>query len=202
MPVVCLDMEGVLMPEIWKRISEETGIGELKLTTRDVSDYNELMEYRLKHLKENGIKINDIKSIAAEVEPLEGAEEFLDWLKKRANVSILTGSFYSFLLPLIRDLRWSPVIAKGLEQDEDGYVVDYYPKNRDMKVEAVKTLRDNGMRMAAIGDSFNDARMLKEVEKGILFRPSEKVSEQLSEFPVVDTYQDLKKELEPFLEKA
>lgn len=199
MKVVCLDLEGVLLPEIWKKIAEETGVEELKLTTREMPDYEKLMEKRFKHLRENSITINEIREILFRIEPLPGAEDFLDWLRERTNVSILTGSFYQFLLPLIVHFNWPMILAKDIKWDEDGYLEGFYPKNHDLKVEAIETFRSTGLKTLAIGDSFNDVEMLKKADMGILFNPSRKVKNNSVELPMVSDYEELKEKIRPFL---
>lgn len=200
MKVVCLDLEGVLMPEIWEKIAEKTSVEELNLTTRDVPDYEELMEHRFKHLRKNDIRINDIKDILSEIEPLPGAVDFFEWLQERTQVSILTGSFYQFLLPLIGHFNWPILFARNINWDQDGYLNSYNPKNPNIKKEAVKKFSQMGLKVAAVGDSFNDRGMLEVADKGVLFRPSEKVRRKLSDFPTAEDYEELRGVTEKFLE--
>lgn len=199
MKVVCLDLEGVLMPEIWEKVAEETGVEELNLTTKEVSEYEELMEHRFEHLRRNEIKINEIRDIVSGIDPLPGATEFLNWLRGRTQVSILTGSFYQFLLPLVGDFDWPFIMARNLSWDDNGYLVDYSPRNRDIKAEAVKTFKERGLKTIGVGDSYNDLRMLSESHKGILFRPAEKVKNSSPNFPVARDYGSLKEEIDSFL---
>lgn len=191
MDIVCLDLEGVLVPEIWIRVADSTGIEALRATTRDVPDYDVLMRRRLDLLRENGIGLADIQAAVAEMGPLEGAESFLDALRERAQVVILSDTYYEFALPLMRRLGWPTLFCHRLETDGDGAITGYRLRMADHKRGAVNAFRDLNFRVTAVGDSYNDTGMLAEADAGILFRAPENVIREFPAFPVVETYADL-----------
>ncbi len=194
MEIACLDLEGVLVPEIWIAFAELTGIEELKATTRDIPDYNVLMKQRLRILEENNLGLNDIQKVIAELSPMDGAVEFVDWLRERFQVVILSDTFYEFSAPLMKQLGWPTLFCHKLEVDENGKVVDYKLRQEDPKRQSVKAFHSLNYRIIAAGDSYNDTTMLSEAEAGILFKAPENVIAEFPQFPAVHTYEDLKKE--------
>ena len=193
MELACLDLEGVLIPEIWIAFAEKTGIEELKATTRDVPDYDVLMRQRLRILDENGLKLPDIQAVIAELEPLPGAIEFTNWLRERFQLVILSDTFYEFAMPLMKQLGHPTLLCHKLEVDQDGRVSDYKLRQRDPKRQSVRALQLLNYRVIAAGDSYNDTTMLAQAEQGILFHAPQNVIEEFPQYPAVHTYEDLKK---------
>lgn len=193
MEIACLDLEGVLIPEIWINFAEKTGIEELKATTRDIPDYDVLMKQRLRLLEENGYGLPDIQAVISELKPLEGAREFLDWLRERFQVVILSDTFYEFAMPFMRQLGYPTLLCHQLEVDEQGKVTDYKLRQADPKRQAVLGFHTMYYRTIATGDSYNDTTMLGEADAGILFSAPDNVIEEFPQFPAVHSYQDLKK---------
>jgi phosphoserine/homoserine phosphotransferase len=191
-----LDLEGVLIPEIWISVAERTGIDALRATTRDVPVYADLMAQRLEVCDEHGLKIGDIQDVIAGLSPLEGAGEFLDWLRERFQVVILSDTFYEFAQPLMRQLGFPTLFCHRLEIDADGRVTDFKLRMEDQKREAVKRFHELNFEVVATGDSYNDTTMLSEADKGILFCPPDKVIEEFPQFPVARNYEELKAEFE------
>jgi phosphoserine/homoserine phosphotransferase len=192
--VACLDLEGVLIPEIWINFAERTGIAELRRTTRDEPDYNVLMKRRLEILTENGLGLPDIQEVIGNMRPLPGAPEFLNWLKERSQVVILSDTFYDFAKPLMAQLGFPTLFCHNLEIADDGRVVDYHIRLPDHKREAVKTLSGLNFQVVAAGDSYNDTAMLGEADAGILFRPPDNVIEEFPQFPVAMSYDEMQAE--------
>lgn len=193
MELACLDLEGVLVPEIWIAFAEKTGIDELKATTRDIPDYDVLMRQRLRILDEHGLKLPDIQAVIAELEPLPGAVEFINWLRERFQVIILSDTFYEFSQPLMRQLGFPTLLCHKLEVDQEGRVTDYKLRQRDPKRQSVRALQLLNYRVIAAGDSYNDTTMLAQAEQGILFHAPQNVIEEFPQFPAVQTFEDLKK---------
>lgn len=194
MELACLDLEGVLIPEIWIAFAEETGIEELKATTRDIPDYDELMQQRLRILDEHGLTLPQIQDTISRLSPLEGAREFVDWLRERFQLIILSDTFYEFSQPLMRQLGFPTLLCHKLEVDENGRITDYTLRQKDPKRQSVRALQLLNYRVIAAGDSYNDTTMLKQAEAGILFHAPANVIEEFPQFPAVHTYEDLKKE--------
>lgn len=194
MEIACLDLEGVLVPEIWIAFAEKTGIKELRATTRDIPDYDVLMQQRLRLLDQYGYGLKEIQEVIAGLKPLDGAEEFVDWLRERFQVIILSDTFYEFSQPLMRQLGWPALFCHKLEVDSSGKVVDYLLRQRDQKRQAVVALKSLYFRVIAAGDSYNDTSMLAEAHAGILFHAPQNVIKEFPQFPAVDTYKDLKKQ--------
>ena len=192
MHIVCSDLEGVFVPEIWINVAQITGIDELRLTTRDISDYNVLMRKRLGLLDENGLTLKDIQNVIATMEPLRGALEFLDWLRERTRLIIVSDTFVEFADPLIAKLKRPTLFCNSLVVAPDGQISDYTLRQEDGKRKVVEGLQRMNFQVVAMGDSYNDITMLKKAEKGILFRPPEKVIAEFPEFPVTDNFDDLK----------
>jgi phosphoserine/homoserine phosphotransferase len=192
MIVACLDLEGVLVPEIWIEFSERTGIPELRRTTRDEPDYDKLMKWRIALLAERGFALADIQRVIAGMAPLPGAREFVDWLRGRMQVVILSDTFNQFAQPLMQQLGWPTLFCHDLVTDGAGRIVDYRLRQPDAKRQAVIALRSLNFRTIAAGDSYNDTRMLAEADHGVLFRPPENVIREFPQFPVTRDYDELR----------
>jgi phosphoserine/homoserine phosphotransferase len=192
MIVACLDLEGVLIPEIWIQFAERTGIEELRRTTRDEPDYDKLMRRRIQLLAEHGYKLRDIQAVIAGMDPLPGAREFLDWLRERMQVVILSDTFYQFAAPLVRKLGSPTLFCHDLLVDDTSQIVDYRLRQADSKRHAVIALRSLHFDTIATGDSYNDTAMLAEADHGILFRPPENVIREFPQFPVTRSYEELR----------
>ena len=188
--IVCLDLEGVLVPEIWIAVSEKTGIKELRLTTRDIPDYDVLMKGRLKILAANNLSLADIQEVIGSLRPLEGAKEFLDELRSIGQVIILSDTFEEFAKPLMKQLGWPTLLCHRLEV-VNGKIADYKLRITEQKKAAVAALKALRYKVIAAGDSFNDIAMLVEADVGILFRAPENIKREFSQFPAVETYRDL-----------
>ncbi|MBC8283837.1 MAG: bifunctional phosphoserine phosphatase/homoserine phosphotransferase ThrH [Nitrospinae bacterium] len=199
MIVACLDLEGVLVPEIWIAFAEKTGIEKLRLTTRDIPDYDELMRGRLKILNENNLLISDIHEVIKKVSPMEGAKDFLSWLKTEFQVIILSDTFNQFAGPLMAQLDYPTLLCHDLIVDNSGKITDYKLRIPDAKTKAVKALQGLNLKVIAAGDSYNDTGMLKQAEAGILFRAPDNVIEEFPQFPVTRNYDEFKK---TFIETA
>ena len=196
MEIVCLDLEGVLIPEIWIGVAEKTSIDALRDTTRDIPDYDELMQQRLRIMDENGLGLPIIQEVIKGLDPLEGAVEFMAWLRAHFQVVILSDTFYEFGEPFMRKLGWPTLFCHHLETNLEGKIVNYHLRKKDHKGEAVKSLHDLNFTVFAVGDSYNDTSMLNEADQGILFKAPNHVVEEFSHFPVVNTYDELRAELE------
>lgn len=194
MELACLDLEGVLIPEIWIAFAEETGIEELKATTRDIPDYDVLMKQRLRILDEHGLTLPQIQDTISRLAPLEGASEFVDWLRERFQVVILSDTFYEFAAPLMKQLGFPTLLCHKLEVDESGRITDYTLRQRDPKRQSVRAFQLLNYRVIATGDSYNDTTMLAQAEAGILFHAPDNVIAEFPQFPAVHSYEDLKKE--------
>lgn len=194
MELACLDLEGVLVPEIWIEFAKVTGIEELKATTRDIPDYDVLMKQRLRILEQHNLGLKEIQDVIATLKPLDGAVEFVDWLRERFQVIILSDTFYEFSQPLMRQLGFPTLLCHRLNVDERGMVVGYTLRQRDPKRQSVLALKTLYYRVIAAGDSYNDTTMLGEADQGILFHAPQNVIDQFPQFPAVHTYEDLKKE--------
>lgn len=192
MELICLDLEGVLLPEIWISFSEATGIKELRLTTRDVPVYDDLMRGRLRILKERWLGLREIQKVISTMEPLEGAREFLDNLRERFQVMILSDTYYEFAAPLIRKLGSPTLFCHTLETNADGTIVNYKLRIPDSKRQAVRALKSLNFPVIAVGDSYNDTTMLAEAHAGILFRAPENVIREFPQFPHARTYSELR----------
>ncbi len=194
MEIACLDLEGVHVPEIWINVAERTGIEELRLTTRDLPDYDQLLRRRLEILERNQLGLADIQQVIGGMSPLEGAGDFLAWLRERFEVIILSDTFYDFAEPLMRQLGWPTLFCHSLEIDASGRIADYRLRQADQKRQAVMALHGLNFRVIASGDSYNDTSMLSEAEVGILFRPPDNVIREFPQFPVTTEYSELQAE--------
>jgi len=192
MIVVCLDLEGVLAPEIWVEFAVQVGIEELRRTTRDEPDYDKLMRQRLGILEKNGLRLGDIQRVIERLGPLPGASEFLRDLRARYQVVILSDTYYEFALPIMRQLDWPSLFCHNLEVDESGRITGYRLRMKEPKRAAVAALRGLHFGTIAVGDSYNDTGMLMEADAGIFFCPPANVVAQFPQFPVTRNYSDLR----------
>lgn len=191
MNIVCLDMEGVLVPEIWIAFSEASGIPELKRTTRDEPDYDKLMRWRLGILKEHGLGLKEIQETIAKIDPLPGAKEFLDELRATTQTVILSDTFEEFAKPLMKKLGWPMILCNSLTVAEDGEIIDFNMRIEKSKLTTVKAFQSMGYETIAAGDSFNDLAMIQASKAGFLFRTTEQIKKDYPELPVYDEYDDL-----------
>jgi phosphoserine/homoserine phosphotransferase len=192
--IACLDLEGVLVPEIWIAFAEKTGIEALKKTTRDEPDYDVLMQYRLNILRENGLGLAQIQEVISTLKPLEGAVDFVNWLRERFQVVILSDTFYEFATPLMKQLGYPTLLCHKLEIDNAGNVANYRLRQANPKRQAIVALKSIYYRTIAAGDSYNDTTMLAEADAGILFHAPENVIQEFPQFPAVHTFDELKRE--------
>lgn len=199
MKIVCSDLEGVFIPEIWINVAEKTGIEELRLTTRDISDYDVLMKKRLSILDQHGLKLKDITDVIAQIDPLDGAVEFLDWLRTTTQVIIVSDTFVQFAGPMMEKLGRPTLFCHELIIDDGGAVTGYRLRQDNAKKKTVLALKSLHYTVIAFGDSYNDIAMLKEAETGILFSPPDNVIQEYPELPVTRNYGELKALLETAL---
>jgi phosphoserine/homoserine phosphotransferase len=192
--IACLDLEGVLVPEIWIAFAEETGIKELNRTTRDEPDYDVLMNYRLDILRQHGLGLNEIQEVIATLKPLDGALDFVNWLRERFQVVILSDTFYDFASPFMKQLGYPTLLCHKLEADDKGMLVNYHLRQANPKRQAIVGFKSMYYRTIAAGDSYNDTTMLAEADAGILFHAPQNVIDEFPQFPAVHTFADLKQE--------
>ena len=200
MYVICADLEGVFVPEVWINVAEKTGIPELRLTTRDISDYDVLMTQRIKILKEKGLKLKDIQDVIATIKPLDGALEFITWLRETTQLIVVSDTFSQFAEPLMKQLGRPTLFCHNLVIDEEDNIVGYKLRQKDPKRKVVEALQSLEYKVLAFGDSYNDTTMLQQAERGILFRPPQNVIDDFPKLPVANNYKDLKALLENYLE--
>ena len=193
MQVICLDLEGVLVPEIWIAFAEKTGIDELKATTRDVPDYDELMQQRLGLLSRHDLKLDAIQEVIGRLEPLPGAKDFLDRLRQDYQVIILSDTFYEFTRPFMAQLAWPTLFCHRLDIAEDGQVMNYLLRQKDPKRQSVRALKQLQYKVFAAGDSYNDTTMLAEADVGFLFRAPQNVIEEFPQYASTDDYDSLRR---------
>ena len=191
MNMVCLDLEGVLVPEIWIAFSEESGIPELRRTTRDEPDYDKLMRWRLGILKEHGLKLSDVQNVIAKIDPLPGAKDFLDSLREVTQVVILSDTFEEFAKPLMKKLGWPTILCNNLVISEDGFISDFKMRCKDTKLTTVRAFQSIGYDTIASGDSYNDLDMILAGKAGFLFRSTEKIKNDYPQLPAFETYDEL-----------
>ncbi len=191
MNIVCLDLEGVLVPEIWIAFSEETNIPELRITTREEPDYDKLMAYRIKILKERGLGLKEIEQTIEKINPLDGAKEFLDELRSITQVVILSDTFYQFGAPLMKKLGNPTLFCNTLEVADNGEIIGYKMRCAHSKLSTVKALQSVGFETIASGDSYNDLEMIKASKKGFLFRSTDKIKKDFPELPAFESYSEL-----------
>jgi len=190
--IACLDLEGVLLPEIWIKFAEKVGIEELKKTTRDIPDYKELMTMRLDILNQNKFKLSDIENVIHTLTPLEGAKDFLVWLKSEFQVIILSDTFYEFSRPLMKQLDYPTLFCHNLTIDNEGVIKDFCLRQDNQKSKAVKALQSLNFKVIAAGDSYNDVDMLNQADSGILFCPPENVINEFPQYPIANSYNEFK----------
>ena len=191
MYITCLDLEGVLVPEIWIAFSEASGIPELRKTTRDEPDYDKLMKYRLAILKEHGLGLKEIQETIAKIDPMPGAKEFLDELRSFCQVIIISDTFQQFATPLMEKLGWPTIFCNSLEVAEDGAITGYKMRCEKSKLTTVKALQSIGYETIASGDSFNDLGMIEASKAGFLFRTTEQIKKDYPQYPAFETYDEL-----------
>jgi len=199
MYVICTDLEGVFVPEVWINVAARTGIPELKLTTRDISDYNVLMKQRIRILAEHGLKLKDIQDVIATIRPLDGALEFLQWLRDVTQVIVVSDTFAQFAKPLMMQLDKPTIFCHNLVVDEHDNITGYTLRQADPKRKVVQALQSLDYKVIAFGDSYNDVTMLQQAEVGILFCPPQKVIDDYPELPVVHDYAALRKLIEKYI---
>lgn len=200
MYIVCSDLEGVFVPEIWINVAKHTGIAELKLTTRDIDDYNVLMKRRLDILHQYNLTLHVIQHVIAHIKPFHGATEFLAWLKKRAQFVVVSDTFSEFANPLMEKLGHPTLFCNNLTIDHLGNIVNYNLRQENGKMRVVEAMQNLNYKVIAIGDSYNDINMLRKAEIGILYRPPQNVVNDHSDLPVVNSYDELKKIISEVLE--
>ena len=193
MQVICSDLEGVWVPEVWINVAAKTGIDKLKLTTRDIKDYNELMTYRLKVLEEEGLTLRDIQEVIATIKPYEGAVEMIKWLQSRTRFVLVSDTFQEFAEPLMRQLDYPTLLCHSLEVDEKSRIIDYKLRQPDAKRETVKAFHHLKYEVVAFGDSYNDSGMLQEADKAFWFMPPQNVIDDFPQFPVARNYDEMKR---------
>lgn len=192
MHCVCSDLEGVWVPEVWINVAKKTGIDALKLTTRDIKDYNKLMQYRLKILDEHNLKLKDIQDVIATIKPLDGALEMINWIKEVSRLIVVSDTFVEFADPLIRQLNYPTLFCNSLEVDENNRITGYKLRQKDPKRQVIKALKSLNYTVIAFGDSYNDVSMLEEADKAFLYKPPQNVIDDYPDFPVGTNYQDMK----------
>jgi len=199
MYVICSDLEGVFVPEVWINVAEKTSIPELRLTTRDISDYDVLMKQRIRILAEHGLKLRDIQNVIATIRPLDGALEFIGWLKEITQLIIVSDTFRQFADPLMKQLNRPTLFCHNLIVDENDNITGYALRQKDPKRKTVEALQSLEYKVIAFGDSYNDVSMLQKADVGILFRPPQNVINDYPQLPVTQNYAELREMLEPFL---
>lgn len=201
MDIICLDLEGTLVPEIWISFSEKTGIGQLKITTRDEPDYDKLMRYRMDILRQHHLGLKDIQEVIGTMAPLEGAKEFLDDLRRHTQVVILSDTFSEFAGPLMQKLGWPMIMCNSLRVDEDGMISDYVMRLQDGKRKEIQAFKRLNYRTFAAGDSYNDLTMIHEADGGCLFRAPQKILEEEPGLQIAQTYVEFATIIRSFLAK-
>jgi phosphoserine/homoserine phosphotransferase len=195
----CSDLEGVWVPEVWINVARITGIDELKLTTRDINDYDKLMRHRIAILHQHKISLHDIQQVIGQIKPLEGAREMLNWIRQVSQIAIVSDTFIEFAAPLMAQLDYPTLFCNSLVVNHEGMIIDYKLRQKDQKREVVKALKQLCYQVVAFGDSYNDISMLKEADAGILFSPPDNVKQDYPEFPVATQYDELKKHILKYL---
>jgi len=197
--IVCLDLESVLIPEIWQEIAKKLKIEELKLTTRDIPNFNLLMKKRLEILRDNNLKIQDLQKIVRNIKPLKGALPFLNWLRKNFPAIVVSDTFFEFWKVLGKKLNYPVVFCNSFEIDKKGFISGYKIRKKSRKLETVKALKLLGFKVVAIGDSYNDVKMLKAADAGLLFKASKKMRKEFPQFKSAKNYRELKSILKKYL---
>ncbi|MBO5770903.1 MAG: bifunctional phosphoserine phosphatase/homoserine phosphotransferase ThrH [Spirochaetales bacterium] len=201
MEIICLDLEGVLVPEIWIAFAEKTGIEALKITTREEPDYHKLMNYRMDILREKGLTLKDIQDVIATIKPLEGAKEFLESLRSMTQVVILSDTFSEFAKPLMKQLGWPTILCNSLVVDENDMLTGISMRQEDGKRKAIEGFRSMGFRTFAAGDSYNDLTMIRKADKGCLFRAPKNILEEEPDLALCTTYDEFLAEIKKFVEE-
>lgn len=192
MNIICCDLEGVWVPEVWVNVAKKTGIDALKLTTRDIKDYDELMTYRLKILDEHNLKLKDIQEVIGTLKPLDGALEMINWLKSVSRLIVVSDTFVEFADPLMKQFDYPTLFCHSLEVDENDRIVGYKLRQKDPKRQVVKALKSLDYSIIAFGDSYNDVTMLEEADKAFLYKPPQIVMDDYPDFPVATNYIEMK----------
>jgi phosphoserine/homoserine phosphotransferase len=200
MKILVADLEGVFLPEIWINVAEKTGIEELRLTTRDISDYDVLMKKRLAILKEHKLKIQDIENVIACLDPLDGALDLLNWIRQKTQIIILSDTFEEFAKPLMAKLNYPTLLCHNLTIDEHGNITDYNIRIENQKQQAVKAFKKMNYHVVAFGDSYNDTAMIQEADQGFFFNPPDSVKKDFPQFPVADDYCQLRAMIKSILD--
>jgi phosphoserine/homoserine phosphotransferase len=195
MHIFCTDLEGVLVPEIWINVAEKTGIQDLRLTTRDISDYNVLMRKRLSILDQHGLKLNDITDVIDSMTPFTGALDFLNWLRSKTQVVIVSDTYVEFAKPLMAKLGWPTLFCNSLKIDASGAIADYILRQPDGKRRVVLALQSLNFQVVAMGDSYNDISMLQTAQHGLLFKPPQTIKDEYPDFPVFEDYASVQEQL-------
>ncbi len=193
--ITCLDMEGVLFPEIWIALADKVGVQELRITTREIADYDVLMKKRLEVLKAHRITLHDIQDVAKSISPLPGVPEFIEWLRERCQVIVLSDTYYEFVGSLMRQLQFPTIFCHSLGVDAQGFITEYFLRQKDQKRHSVQALKNIGFRVLAGGDSYNDVSMLKEADAGFFFRPPDTIVQEFPQFPVARSYAEFQEHL-------
>jgi phosphoserine/homoserine phosphotransferase len=199
MYIVCSDLEGVFVPEIWINVSKHTGIDELKLTTRDISDYNVLMRRRLEILRQNKLTLDDIRHVISYIKPLPGATEFIYWLRRKTQLIVVSDTYEEFAGPLMEKLGLPTLFCNHLTIDDFGTITGYNLRQENGKMKVAEALQNLSYKVIAIGDSYNDIAMLRKAEVGILYRPPQNVIDDHNDLPVVNSYDELRDLIEKYL---
>lgn len=202
MQMICLDLEGVLVPEIWIAFSQETGIKELEITTREEPDYQKLMHYRMDILRQHGLRLSDIQDTISRIRPLEGAKDFLDKVRSMTQVVILSDTFSEFASPLMKQLGWPTILCNSLVTDSDGFITDIRMRQIDGKRRAIEGFRSMGFRTFAAGDSYNDLTMIHKADRGCLFRAPENILKEEPDLKLCTTYDEFLKEISDFVRES
>lgn len=192
MHIVCSDLEGVWVPEVWINVAKKTGIDALKLTTRDIKDYDELMQYRLKILDENNLTLKDIQDVIATLKPLDGAMDMINWIKEVSRLIVVSDTFVEFANPLMRQLDYPTLFCHSLEVNENNQIIGYKLRQKDPKRQVIKALKSLNYTVIAFGDSYNDVTMLKEADKAFLYKPPQNVIDDFPDYPVATSYKEMK----------
>ena len=193
--ITCLDMEGVLCPEIWIALANKVGVQELRITTREIADYDVLMKKRLEILRAHRITLQDIQNVARTISPLPGVPEFMAWLRERCQVIVLSDTYYEFVGALMKQLQFPTIFCHTLGVDSNGFITDYFLRQKDQKRHAVNALKSMGFRVLAGGDSYNDVSMLKEADAGFFFSPPDAIVQEFPQFPVARSYAEFQEQL-------
>ena len=201
MIITCLDLEGVLVPEVWINVAEKTGIEALKLTTRDIQDYDELMTHRLKVIAEHKLTLSYIQEVIGTLSPFEGAIEFLDWLRTQSQVVILSDTFEEFAQPLMKQLKMPTILCHNLSVDSDGKISDYHLRLPDPKKKAIQAFKSLNYKTIAAGDSYNDVSMLLEADRAAFFKPPQSIADQFPQLPVARDYEAFQTLLEQYFKE-